>query len=86
MRGRQADVAVAVDDGTLTIYVDGSMGGSPRRGDIGIRFVWVNDDGNEEVWDYALSATMGAIESGLPTAGEVRVEERQDRQARPGSG
>jgi ribonuclease HI len=49
-----------LDERALTIYVDGSMRSSPRRGGIGIRFVWVNDDGEEEVWDHSLPATMGA--------------------------
>lgn len=50
----------AVDDRALTIYVDGSMYGSPRRGGIGIHFVWVNESGGEETWDHSLAATMGA--------------------------
>ncbi len=49
-----------IDDGVLTIFVDGSMRSSPRRGGIGIRFVWNDDDGNEQIWDHALPATMGA--------------------------
>lgn len=49
-----------IEDGVLTIFVDGSMRSSPRRGGIGIRFVWVNDAGDEETWDHALPATMGA--------------------------
>ena len=50
----------AVDERALTIYVDGSMYGSPRRGGIGIHFVWVNESGGEEAWDHSLPATMGA--------------------------
>lgn len=49
-----------LDEGALTIYVDGSMYGSPRRGGIGIRFIWVNAAGDEQTWDHALPATMGA--------------------------
>jgi len=49
-----------LDEHALTIYVDGSMYGSPRRGGIGIHFVWVNEAGNEECWDHSLPATMGA--------------------------
>jgi ribonuclease HI len=49
-----------LDEHALTIYVDGSMRGSPRRGGIGIHFVWVNVAGNEVTWDHCLPATMGA--------------------------
>lgn len=49
-----------LDEGALTIYVDGSMYGKPRRGGRGIHFAWVNDAGDEETWDSALPATMGA--------------------------
>lgn len=54
------DVSDVLDDRALTIYVDGSMYGSPRRGGVGIRFAWANDEGQEELWDHALPATMGA--------------------------
>ena len=33
--------ADALDEGVLTIYVDGSMFGNPRRGGMGIRFAWL---------------------------------------------
>lgn len=54
-------VAEPLDEGVLTIFVDGSMRESPRRGGIGIRFVWIDADGNaSEPWDHALEATEGA--------------------------
>lgn len=49
-----------LDDNALTIYVDGSMYESPRRGGRGVLFVWVNDAGDEETWEPALPATVGA--------------------------
>lgn len=56
-----ADVPEPLNEGTLTIFVDGSMRSSPRRGGIGIRFVWIEADGSESPpWDHALPATEGA--------------------------
>lgn len=50
-----------LEERTLTIFVDGSMRSSPRRGGIGIRFVWITGNGQEsEPWDHALPATEGA--------------------------
>lgn len=61
MTGGSNQVAEPLDEGVLTIFVDGSMRESPRRGGIGIRFVWIDADGNEsEPWDHALQATEGA--------------------------
>lgn len=58
---RSVEVPEPLDEGVLTIFVDGSMRQSPRRGGIGIRFVWIDDEGNEsEPWDHALEATPGA--------------------------
>jgi ribonuclease HI/transposase-like protein len=37
------------------------MRSSPRRGGIGIRFIWIDEDGHESnPWDHALPATEGA--------------------------
>lgn len=56
-----AAVPEPLDEGVLTIFVDGSMRESPRRGGIGIRFVWIDADGDEsEPWDHSLPATEGA--------------------------
>lgn len=61
MTSRTSTVPEPLDEGVLTIFVDGSMRDSPRRGGIGIRFVWIDADGNEsEPWDHALPATAGA--------------------------
>lgn len=49
-----------LDDGALTIFVDGSMKSSPRRGGIGIRFAWIDDDGEVQTWDHSLPSTPGA--------------------------
>lgn len=50
-----------LDEGVLTIFVDGSMREHPRRGGIGIRFVWIGEDGREsEPWDHFLESTPGA--------------------------
>jgi ribonuclease HI len=71
-RGKQPETPEPVDEQALTIYVDGSMRSSPRRGGIGIRFVWVNEQGHEEVWDHALPATPGA------TNNEMELEAPRD--------
>lgn len=58
---KPVDVPEPLDEGVLTIFVDGSMRNSPRRGGIGIRFVWIDDNGDEsEPWDHSLPATEGA--------------------------
>jgi hypothetical protein len=41
----EADVAVLSED-TLEIYVDGSSLSKPRRGGVGIRFVWIDPAGH----------------------------------------
>ena len=61
MTKRRRDVPEPLDEGVLTIFVDGSMRDAPRRGGMGIRFVWIDAEGNEsEPWDHALPATAGA--------------------------
>jgi ribonuclease HI len=42
-----------VDENALNIYADGSSLPTPRRGGIGIRYVWVGDDGYEQTDDHA---------------------------------
>ncbi len=42
-----------VDESAINIYSDGSCYGNPRRGGIGIRFVYVADDGHEVTEDVA---------------------------------
>jgi ribonuclease HI len=42
-----------VDENAINVYADGSSLSTPRRGGIGIRFVWVEDDGYEQTDDHA---------------------------------
>lgn len=49
-----------LEDNALGIYTDGSSYSGPRRGGIGIRFVWVDDDGNEAVDEVPSFAYPGA--------------------------
>ncbi len=42
---------VIPDEGALTVFVDGSSLSGPRRGGMGIRFVYVDRHGVETVWD-----------------------------------
>lgn len=74
-RTTKLQVAEPIDELALTIYVDGSMRSAPRRGGIGIRFVWVNDDGQEEVWDHALPATLGATNNEMELEAPSRALE-----------
>jgi ribonuclease HI len=57
---RVPSAADALEEGALTIYVDGSMFGNPRRGGMGIRFAWLDDAGTEQVYDESLPSTSGA--------------------------
>jgi len=68
-----------LEDGALTIYVDGSHKPAPRRGGIGIRFVWVNDHGDEEFLDESLPATMGATINQMELEGPSAALELADR-------
>jgi ribonuclease HI len=49
-----------LNEDALTIYVDGSQRGKPRRGGIGIHFVWVNKAGDEECHDEPFPSTKNA--------------------------
>lgn len=44
-------VAMDLDETALNIVVDGSSYSTPRRGGVGIRLIWVNDEGHEVVHD-----------------------------------
>lgn len=48
-----------LDDEALNIYTDGSSLPRPRRGGIGIVFVSVDDDGNEQLDDYPMPGYPG---------------------------
>lgn len=74
-----AHVPDILDDDALTIYVDGSHKPAPRRGGIGIRFVWVNDLGNEEFVDESLPATMGATNNQMELEAPSVALELADR-------
>jgi len=41
-----------IDDDELSIYTDGSMFGSPRRGGIGFRSVYNDESGDEKTEDF----------------------------------
>jgi ribonuclease HI len=47
-------------EGALTVFTDGSSFSGPRRGGIGIRFVYCDRRGNEEVFDAVENGFAGA--------------------------
>jgi ribonuclease HI len=49
-----------LDETALNIYTDGSSYSHPRRGGVGIRFVTVDDSGEEQVFDYTPVGYSGA--------------------------
>ena len=52
------------DDDALIVYTDGSMLSKPRRqGGIGIRFVWVDESGDEQTDDYS---PFGYVNADVP--------------------
>jgi ribonuclease HI len=44
-----------LDETAVNVFVDGSQKPSPRRGGVGLLFVWVDEDGNEQTEDWPLS-------------------------------
>jgi ribonuclease HI len=60
------DPGQALDEQALNVYVDGSAASKPRRGGIGIRFVFTNDEFQVVAEDVRLpgykSATIGQME------------------------
>jgi ribonuclease HI len=50
---QNGQVVDLVDEHAVNIYADGSSLPTPRRGGIGIRFVWVGDDGYEQTDDHS---------------------------------
>jgi hypothetical protein len=52
-----------LDERNLNIYTDGSSFQGPRRGVVGIRFVTVNENGDEQIEDYSLPGFAGASTS-----------------------
>ena len=68
-RNRAKDAPEPLKYGFLTIFVDGSMKRSPRRGGMGIRFVWIAEDGHEaDPWDHAPPAILGATNNQMELA------------------
>lgn len=76
------------DENTLSIYTDGSSLPNPRRGGIGVRFVYVNSDGNEEVEDFSYPGYKGgtnnemellAVITGLEEATTHAVNDNYDK-------
>ncbi len=53
-------------EGALSVFADGSSLSGPRRGGVGIRFVYVDRDGNETVWD--------SLESGVQRGTNNQME------------
>jgi ribonuclease HI len=51
---------IVPDEETLTVFTDGSSLPRPRRGGIGIRFIYSDRDGNEILWDMNEVGVVGA--------------------------
>jgi ribonuclease HI len=51
---------IVPDEETLTVFTDGSSLPRPRRGGIGIRFIYSDRDGNEISWDTNEVGVVGA--------------------------
>jgi ribonuclease HI len=59
----------------LNIYTDGSSYSRPRRGGIGIRFVTINEFGNEMIEDHALPGHEGATNNEMELLAGIRALE-----------
>ena len=59
----------------LNIYTDGSSYPRPRRGGIGIRFVTINELGNEVIEDHALPGHEGATNNEMELLACIRALE-----------
>src|SRR2546425_7864468 len=57
---RETDASHRVDDQALRIHVDGSMRRGPRKGGMGLLFVWEDEAGAEHRDEHVLPATAGA--------------------------
>jgi ribonuclease HI len=49
-----------IAEDALNIYTDGSSFSKPRRGGVGIRFIFIDSTGEEVVEDFPISGTKGA--------------------------
>ena len=52
-------------ENALNIYTDGSSLSRPRLGGIGVRFVTINDDGDEETEDFSVPGFKGATNNSM---------------------
>lgn len=67
-------------EGVLYIYADGSSLGSPRRGGFGVRLIFVDQEGIEQVEDLQFTGYMGATIGKMEImACAVGLEEAIDR-------
>lgn len=49
-----------LDETALNIYTDGSSFSNPRKGGVGVRYITIDDDGNEKTYDYTPMGYRGA--------------------------
>lgn len=49
-----------LDENALNIFTDGSSLSNPRKGGVGVRFITIDDNGNEKVYDYTPLGYKGA--------------------------
>lgn len=49
-----------LDETALNVFTDGSSFSNPRKGGIGVRFITIDDDGNEKFYDYTPPGFKGA--------------------------
>jgi len=49
-----------LDENALNIFTDGSSFSNPRKGGVGVRFITIDDNGNEKVYDYTPLGYKGA--------------------------
>lgn len=62
-----------LDERDLNIYTDGSSFQGPRRGGVGIRFVTVDENGNERIEDYPLPGFPGASNQQMELAAPIEA-------------
>lgn len=76
---------IAPAEGALTVFTDGSSLPKPRRGGIGIWFVYTDRSGNEDAWESIQLGVAGATNNQMELLAVVTaMKEIQDRRFRPG--
>jgi len=65
-----------VYENTLNIYTDGSSFSHPRRGGMGLRFIWINDVGDEVVEDEEIPGHEQATNNEMELTACVEALER----------